>query len=83
MFMDSAEGDGDDEPRMYINDVPALGQSEDKPLCLVSIFGAARQGKSFLMNNLAQQEGLFNISNSREPCTQVTSAHCHPRGFVH
>jgi hypothetical protein len=37
---------------------------------LISIFGAARQGKSFLMNNLAGQEDMFRISNAREPCTQ-------------
>ena len=37
---------------------------------LVSIFGAARQGKSFLMNALAGQEDMFRISNAREPCTQ-------------
>ncbi|CAH0513941.1 unnamed protein product [Peronospora belbahrii] len=37
---------------------------------LVSIFGAARQGKSFLMNLLADQQDLFKISNLREPCTQ-------------
>ena len=33
------------------------------PVNLVSIFGAARQGKSFLMNMLAGQEDLFRISN--------------------
>lgn len=37
---------------------------------LVSVFGAARQGKSFLMNLLAGQQDLFRISNLREPCTQ-------------
>jgi hypothetical protein len=37
---------------------------------LISIFGAARQGKSFLMNTLAGQEDMFRISNAREPCTQ-------------
>eukprot|EP01041_Mallomonas_annulata_P010551 gene10551-22004_t len=37
---------------------------------LISVFGAARQGKSFLMNCLADQTGLFQISNQRESCTQ-------------
>lgn len=37
---------------------------------LVSIFGAARQGKSFLMNCLAGTTGLFTISNLSTPCTQ-------------
>ncbi|POM63551.1 Guanylate-binding protein [Phytophthora palmivora] len=40
------------------------------PINLISIFGAARQGKSFLMNLLADQQDLFKISNLREPCTQ-------------
>ncbi|KAG2527593.1 hypothetical protein BBO99_00003804 [Phytophthora kernoviae] len=42
----------------------------DTPVNLISIFGAARQGKSFLMNLLADQQDLFKISNLREPCTQ-------------
>lgn len=37
---------------------------------LISIFGAARQGKSFLMNCLAGETDLFRISNERESCTQ-------------
>ena len=40
------------------------------PLNLISIFGAARQGKSLLMNCLAGREGTFKISNDRDPCTQ-------------
>ena len=42
----------------------------DKPVNLISIFGAARQGKSFLMNCLAKKSDLFRISNERESCTQ-------------
>lgn len=42
----------------------------DQCVNLVSVFGAARQGKSFLMNLLAGQQDLFRISNLREPCTQ-------------
>lgn len=37
---------------------------------LISVFGAARQGKSFLMNCLAGETSLFEISNQREACTQ-------------
>ena len=37
---------------------------------LISVFGAARQGKSFLMNCLAGETELFKISNQRESCTQ-------------
>ena len=38
-------------------------------LNLVSIFGGARQGKSFLMNLLASagDDRLFKISNSKDP----------------
>jgi hypothetical protein len=44
--------------------------ASSSPLSLVSIVGAARQGKSFLLNLIAQREDLFQISNSREPCTE-------------
>ena len=37
---------------------------------LISIFGRARQGKSFLMNCLAGEEQIFKISNEKESCTQ-------------
>lgn len=40
------------------------------PCSLISIFGAARQGKSFLMNCLSGTTGLFTISNLSTPCTQ-------------
>ena len=43
---------------------------ETTPLNLISIFGAARQGKSFLMNMLAGEDRLFKISNESKPCTQ-------------
>eukprot|EP00639_Heterosigma_akashiwo_P022768 CAMPEP_0206402984 /NCGR_PEP_ID=MMETSP0294-20121207/27361_1 /ASSEMBLY_ACC=CAM_ASM_000327 /TAXON_ID=39354 /ORGANISM="Heterosigma akashiwo, Strain CCMP2393" /LENGTH=180 /DNA_ID=CAMNT_0053860321 /DNA_START=18 /DNA_END=556 /DNA_ORIENTATION=+ len=42
----------------------------DTNLNLISIFGAARQGKSFLMNLLSGQENIFQISNNQDPCTQ-------------
>lgn len=40
------------------------------PCNLISIFGRARQGKSFLMNCLAGEEQIFKISNEKESCTQ-------------
>ena len=46
-------------------------------LNLISIFGAARQGKSFLMNLLANQQDLFRISNEKEPCTQGVDLSSH------
>ncbi|CAM9165568.1 unnamed protein product, partial [Discosporangium mesarthrocarpum] len=45
-----------------------LGRTE--PVNLVAIFGAARGGKSFLMNQLAGRDGIFKISNEKDPCTQ-------------
>jgi hypothetical protein len=42
-----------------------------RPCNLLSIFGKAREGKSFLMNLLADCEGLFQISSKSTPCTQV------------
>ena len=53
------------------------GLAVDAPLNLLSIFGAARQGKSFLMNLLAGQQDLFKISNAREPCTQGVDISSH------
>lgn len=47
-----------------------LRQVGRNPLAMVSIFGAARQGKSFLMNLLSGSEDMFKISNQRTPCTQ-------------
>lgn len=44
-----------------------LGSS---PCNLISIFGRARQGKSFLMNCLSGEEKIFQISNEKESCTQ-------------
>jgi hypothetical protein len=40
------------------------------PCNLVSIFGRARQGKSFLMNCLAGEREIFRISNQKDSCTQ-------------
>jgi hypothetical protein len=37
---------------------------------LISIFGRARQGKSFLMNCLAGETEIFRISNEKDSCTQ-------------
>ena len=42
----------------------------NEPCNFVSIFGRAREGKSFLMNSLACREDLFCVSNAHESCTQ-------------
>lgn len=66
-------GDGGEGDRMFMGAEAAgkvLEPLGDHAINLISIFGAARQGKSFLMNLLADQQDLFKISNLREPCTQ-------------
>lgn len=40
------------------------------PVNLVTIFGAARSGKSFLMNALARRDGMFGVSKAVRPCTR-------------
>ena len=38
---------------------------------LVTVFGAARQGKSFLLNCLTQTpDASFRVSNTSDPCTE-------------
>ena len=63
-----AEGTMSVNPRAASNVLEPLGEQE--PLNLVAVFGAARQGKSFLMNCLMGREGTFRISNARDPCTE-------------
>lgn len=77
MGRSAAAGHDDDDhrgnDRMFVHAEAAtqvLQPLGDQPINLISIFGAARQGKSFLMNLLADQQDLFKISNLREPCTQ-------------
>jgi hypothetical protein len=68
MSMRSCADGGSD---IFVNDQTAqvLNQVGDRFLNLVSVFGGARQGKSFLMNLLANEQDLFQISNRRDPCT--------------
>lgn len=47
-----------------------LSKSKDSNVNLISIFGRARQGKSFLMNCLAGEKEIFKISNEKDSCTQ-------------
>ncbi|CAM9913856.1 unnamed protein product, partial [Hapterophycus canaliculatus] len=57
------------EPIMSVNQSTVdgvLGKLGDKgAVNLVAIFGAARGGKSFLMNQLAGQDDIFKISNDK------------------
>lgn len=41
----------------------------DNPCSLISIFGKAREGKSFLMNCIAEQD-IFAVSSGTTPCTK-------------
>lgn len=58
-----------DEPVMAVNQstvdsvLEPLG--DEGAVNLVAIFGAARGGKSFLMNQLAGQDDIFKISNDK------------------
>lgn len=53
------------------NDITNVFKAVDSHPCnLISIFGRARQGKSFLMNCLAGETEIFRISNEKDSCTQ-------------
>jgi hypothetical protein len=61
----------DSEGRLILHDVRNLFQPVwNKDSNLISVFGRARQGKSFLMNCLAGEENVFKVSNYKESCTQ-------------
>ena len=49
---------------------PSLATVLNNPTSIISIFGRARQGKSFLMNCLAGEREIFAISNKKDSCTQ-------------
>ena len=46
-----------------------IGKSECN---IISIFGRARQGKSFLMNCLAGETDIFRISNEKESVSNIS-----------
>lgn len=46
------------------------GLDKKAPVSIVSVFGAARTGKSFLLNCLAGRAGLFPCNNQHLPCTK-------------
>lgn len=66
---DAAGGRG--EPVMTVNQATVDGVlnklGDEGPVNVVAIFGAARGGKSFLMNQLAGQDDVFKISNDKVP----------------
>lgn len=64
---DPAGGRG--EPVMTVNQATVEGVlnklGDEGAVNVVAIFGAARGGKSFLMNQLAGQDDVFKISNDK------------------
>lgn len=60
---------GGGEPTMSVNqstvDTVLTPLGDDGPVNVVAVFGAARGGKSFLMNQLAGQDDIFKISNDK------------------
>lgn len=47
-----------------------VGKLPQKPLNLITIWGAARKGKSFFMNALARTENdVFRVAEGTDPCT--------------
>ena len=46
-----------------------LKQIGAEPLKLIMIWGRARTGKSFFMNKLANESGVFQVKPSNVPCT--------------
>lgn len=60
---------GRGEPVMAVNQATVDGVltklGDEGAVNLVAIFGAARGGKSFLMNQLAGQDDIFKISNDK------------------
>lgn len=64
---DPAGGRG--EPVMTVNQTTVDGVlnklGDEGAVNVVAIFGAARGGKSFLMNQLAGQDDVFKISNDK------------------
>jgi hypothetical protein len=47
-----------------------FGRLRGQDLNFISVFGRARQGKSFLMNCLSGELELFRVSNEKDSCTQ-------------
>ena len=61
----------DSSKSLVSNDITNAFKAVDNHPCnLISIFGRARQGKSFLMNCLAGETEIFRISNEKDSCTQ-------------
>ena len=49
------------------------------PVGVVSVCGRARQGKSFILNQLLGQSSGFQVAPTHRPCTKVCTALLHSR----
>lgn len=48
------------------------------PLAVVAVSGRARQGKSFILNQLLQVSGGFTVGSTHRPCTKGVHMWSHP-----
>jgi hypothetical protein len=71
MKRSSSSASAAEDGRLVLHDIKPLFQPVwNTRTNLISIFGRARQGKSFLMNCLSGESSLFKVSNYQESCTQ-------------
>jgi hypothetical protein len=71
MKRSSSSSSAAEDGRLVLHDIKPLFQPVwNTRTNLISIFGRARQGKSFLMNCLSGESSLFKVSNYQESCTQ-------------
>jgi hypothetical protein len=69
IYVDSHRTTGAHEIKVNRAVKDVVFRETERDICnLISIFGAARQGKSFLMNCLAGSSDIFTISNLSTPC---------------
>ena len=67
----SSCGSAGEGRRLTVHEIDnVVANVKTKKINLISIFGRARQGKSFLMNCLSGEKELFTVSNKKDSCTQ-------------
>ena len=66
----SANEDKNGKRTLVVHDIQSHMRDAKSQLNIISIFGKAREGKSFLMNCLAGESNIFRVSNESESCTQ-------------